>query len=150
LTARIEPLVPGDRAEWEALARGYKAFYQTTVPDAGYEVTWGRLLQTDGIHGLGARVDGRLVGITHYLFHTGIWARRACYLEDLFVEPAARGQGVARALIEAVAERARSEGAGRLYWLTQEHNATARALYDRVAKYSGFLEYEYPLERGCD
>ena len=150
LEVRVGPFAPAERAEWEALARGYKTFYQTVLPDSAYELTWNRLLQADGIHGLGARVKGRLVGITHYLFHTGIWASRACYLEDLFVAPSSRGGGVARALIEAVAARARAEGAGRLYWLTHEHNATARALYDRVAKSSGFLEYEYPLERGRD
>jgi GNAT superfamily N-acetyltransferase len=141
----VEPLVAADRQEWEVLARGYKAFYDTVLPDSAYEETWQRLLARDDIHGLGARTEGRLTGITHYLFHTGIWSRRACYLEDLFVEPAARGGGIARALIEAVAERARQDGARRLYWLTHETNGTARRLYDRVAKCSGFVEYEFPI-----
>jgi Histone acetyltransferase HPA2 and related acetyl transferases len=61
------------------------------------------------------------------------------------VDPAARGSGVARALIETVAHRSREEGAGRLYWLTHQQNATARLLYDRVAKFSGFVEYEVRL-----
>ncbi|MBV8915705.1 MAG: GNAT family N-acetyltransferase, partial [Acetobacteraceae bacterium] len=55
------------------------------------------------------------------------------------------GKGAGRSLIAAVAERARAEGSTRLYWLTQEQNATARALYDKVAKHSGFIRYEYPL-----
>jgi len=129
------------------LARAYKAFYATVLPDEEYERTWTRLMSADGIYGLGARLDGRLVGITHYLFHTGIWAHQSCYLEDLFVDPAVRGRGVARALIEAVAQRTRDQGASRLYWLTHQDNATARALYDRVAKFSGFVEYEVPLAR---
>ena len=81
----------------------------------------------------------------HYLFHTGTWARDACYLQDLYTDPAARGQGVARALIEAVAQAARQRGATRLYWLTQDHNSTARALYDKVAAFKGFIRYDYPL-----
>jgi GNAT superfamily N-acetyltransferase len=141
----VSPLVAADRVEWEALSRAYKAFYRIDPPDSAYESTWQRLLLRDGIRGLGARIDGRLVGITHFLFHTGIWSPCTCYLEDLFVEHAARGRGVARALIGAVAEDARAEGAGRLYWLTHETNATARALYDKVAASSGFVEYEYPL-----
>ena len=141
----VRPIEDDDRAQWEALARAYKAFCRTVLPDSAYERTWRRLRVRDGIHGLGAHADGKLVGITHYLFHTGIWSTRACYLEDLFVEPERRGQGVARALIEAVAASAREHGATRLYWLTHESNTTARALYDKVASASGFIEYEYPM-----
>ena len=142
---QISPLSPDDRAAWEVLARGYKAFYETPTSDAEYETAWRRLIANDGICGLGARIDGELAGIAHFLFHTTIWAPTACYLQDLFTAPAARGKGVGRALIEAVAAQARAHGAARYYWLTQEHNATARVLYDKVAKYNGFLRYEFPL-----
>jgi GNAT superfamily N-acetyltransferase len=141
----ISPLSPDDRAAWEVLARGYKAFYETAASDAEYDTAWRRLIANDGIAGLGARVDGELVGIAHFLFHTTIWAPKACYLQDLFTAPAARGKGVGRALIEAVAAEARKQGAARYYWLTQEHNTTARALYDKVAMYNGFLRYEFAL-----
>ena len=50
-----------------------------------------------------------------------------------------------RALIEAVAERARAADAGRVYWHTHETNATAMRLYDAVAKRSGFVVYRKPL-----
>ena len=141
----VRPLAPSDRAGWEPLARAYKEFYQLVLPDSAYETTWQRLVAGEDIHGLVAHTGGRLVGLTHYLFHTGIWAHRSCYLEDLFVEPSLRGHGIARALIEAVGKQAVAAGAGRLYWLTHETNATARVLYDKVAKYSGFVEYEYPV-----
>jgi len=91
-------------------------------------------------------VDGELVGIAHYLFHTAIWAPTNCYLQDLFTAPRARGAGVARALIEAVAAQARNRGATRYYWLTQADNEVARALYDKVAKHNGFIRYEYPIQ----
>ena len=141
----IAPLAARDRAEWEVLARGYKAFYKTEASPQEYETTWQRLLDEDGIFGLGAAIDNRLVGIVHYLFHTTVWAPKTCYLQDLFVAPDVRGKGIARALINAVADRARREQAWRLYWLTQEHNAVARALYDKVASYNGFIRYEIPL-----
>jgi GNAT superfamily N-acetyltransferase len=64
-----------------------------------------------------------------------------CYLQDLFVAETARGLGLGRALIEAVCDKARAEGASRVYWLTQEGNATARALYDKLAERSGFIQY---------
>lgn len=144
-SVRIAPLSPADRGAWERLARGYKDFYQTSATAAEYDMAWSRLLAEDGVFGLGASIDGELVGFVHYLFHTGTWTPSICYLQDLFTDPAARGKGAARALIEAVAEGAVRHGASRLYWLTQDHNTTARALYDKLAVNRGFLRYDYPL-----
>lgn len=148
MNLQVASLAHTDHERWLVLARGYKAFYKTEVTDAEYECAWKRLLSEDRIRGLGAYVDGRLVGITHYLFHTSTWAGQVCYLQDLFVDPEVRSRGVARALIEAVARMARERGAERMYWLTQDHNTTARALYDKVARYNNFIRYEYPLARG--
>lgn len=99
-----------DRADWEVLARGYKAFYRTAVPDQGYEQAWQRLRRGTEVHGIGAWSDGKLVGIAHYLFHATLWMEDSCYLQDLFVDEAARGQGVARKLIEEVADASRERG----------------------------------------
>lgn len=141
----IARLAPGDRAEWEALARGYKAFYRTETPDQRYEETWRLLIEDERVHGLGARLDGKMVGIAHYLFHAQTWSADCCYLQDLFTAEDARGQGVARALIDSVADAARARGALKYYWLTKEDNFPARALYDRIAAFKGFLRYDYPL-----
>ncbi|WP_158889627.1 GNAT family N-acetyltransferase [Amycolatopsis anabasis] len=141
----IGPLRPEDRADWEVLARGYKAFYRTPLPDDAYHHTWDRLMTGDGVHGLAARSGGRAVGIAHYLFHTMVWLGEGCYLQDLFVAEEARGQGAARALIERVASLARERGASRLYWTTQQDNARARLLYDKVASFNGFIRYDRPL-----
>jgi GNAT superfamily N-acetyltransferase len=141
----VVPLRASDRASWELLARGYKEFYRTPTTLAEFDAAWQRLMHGTEVHGLGARLDGRLVGIAHYLFHATVWAERACYLQDLFTHPEARGKGVARALIAAVADKARDGGAARYYWLTQDHNKTARALYDQVAKHNGFIRYDHPL-----
>lgn len=142
---RTIPLRPADREQWEVLARGYKEFYATPTTGAEYSAAWQRLLSQDGVHGLGGFVDGKLVGIAHYLFHTSVWATSNCYLQDLFTLPSARGHGVARSLIEAVAEQARVRGAARYYWLTQANNVVARALYEKVARHNGFIRYDYPL-----
>lgn len=141
----VSALTPNDRESWEVLARGYKLFYNTPTSDNEYETAWQRIMANQSVHGLGAKVDGELVGITHYLFHASTWAESACYLQDLFSAPEYRGRGIARALIAAVAEKARERGASRCYWLTHHSNATARTLYDKVATYHGFIRYDVPM-----
>lgn len=141
----VAPLGHADRSRWQELAEGYKTFYATAVDHAGYERAWQRLLNDDGVHVLGARLDGTLAGIAHYFFHAGVWSSDVCHLQDLFVDPAVRGRGIARALIAGVADAARARNAPRLYWHTRADNATARALYDKVARHDGFIRYDIAL-----
>jgi len=143
----IAALAPHDREAWEPLARGYKHFYATPTTDAEYDAAWKRIVARETVFGIGAKENGKLLGIAHYLFHGSAWTDRVCYLQDLFVAPHARGKGIARSLIEAVVREARAAGAARCYWHTQEHNATARALYDKVARFNGFIRYDSPMSR---
>jgi GNAT superfamily N-acetyltransferase len=84
-----------------------------------------------------------MIGLVHYLFHPVTWSiAERCYLEDLFVSPVARGTGAGRALIEAVYRAADEVGADQVYWLTATTNATARKLYDRVARATPFMKYQ--------
>lgn len=146
MSLAVGPLDQADRPRWAELWREYLQFYATTMPDTVYDHAWARIQAGTALHGLAARQDRRIVGITHFLFHESAWTLTpVCYLQDLFVDRQARGQGAARALIEAVGAEARKRHATRMYWLTQDHNETARRLYDRVAKHSGFIRYEYPL-----
>lgn len=147
----VNAITPEDRDRWAGLWRGYLDFYETRLPAEIYDRTWQRLIAADGpICGLGARRGGAtspLVGIAHYLFHAHAWTtKEVCYLQDLFVDPAARRNGIARALIGAVAAAARDRGCHRLYWTTKEDNASARSLYDRIARFNGFIRYDYPLD----
>lgn len=121
------------------------AFYKTARQPAEYERLWLRLHSNSGLHSLGARIHGELVGFTHFLFHASAWSADICYLQDLYVVPNVRRQGVGRALIEHVKERARQAGSPRLYWLTQSSNEVARKLYDQVALHTGFIRYECNL-----
>ena len=142
----VDGLRAADRPRWDALWRAYLAFYATELPASQYDLTWTRL--HDGrMHGLAARDgSGAAVGLAHFLFHEHGWAPGpACYLQDLFVDPAARGGGVGRKLIGAVAEAARARGASRLYWLTHADNAAARGLYDTLARHDGFIVYRHAL-----
>ncbi len=139
----VRPLADADKAQWLPLWQGYLTFYETQIPDAATELTWRRLVDPEGpIKGFCADSGGRLLGIVHYLFHPVTWSvGPRCYLEDLFTTSEARGKGVGRALIEAVYAAADARGADQVYWLTAETNATARRLYDSVAKKTPFIKY---------
>lgn len=143
----IRPVAERDFDLWLPLWDGYNAFYErsgpTALPAEITRTTWARFLDPDEpVHALVADRDGQLLGLVHYLFHrsTTLLAP-TCYLQDLFSAPEARGQGVGRALIEAVYQRARAAGTSRVYWHTHETNKTARRLYDAVAELPGFILY---------
>ncbi len=141
----VGALTSADRAAWQQLFVGYNAFYGRTMPDEFFDQSWAEFRSGRRMHALGAKLGERLVGIAHFLPHPSTTSADSCYLQDLFTAPEARGRGVARALITAVTEWARAHQCGRVYWATQESNATARRLYDQVAENRGFILYTVPL-----
>lgn len=139
----IRSAVPADFEQWLPLWEGYNSFYERKVPLEVTRMTWSRFFDAyEPMHAVVAERGGKLLGLVHYLFHrnTAMLAP-TCYLQDLFTAAETRGQGIGRALIEAVYERAQTAGSPRVYWMTQESNATARRLYDKVAERSGFIQY---------
>ena len=145
--AIVRPVRASDYAEWRPLWDGYNAFYgrhgENALAESITATTWERFLDSEEpVHALVAVSEGELVGLAHYLFHRST-SRLAdvCYLQDLFTAPSMRGRGIGRQLIEAVIDRARASAASRVYWQTQETNATARALYEQLARYNGFIVY---------
>lgn len=148
MTVLIRPLTADDYADWARLWTGYLTYYETTLPEAIYASTFARLLGNDpqDYNGFIAEVDGRPLGLTHYLFHRHAWkVENVCYLQDLFVSPEARGTGMGRALIEAVYAAADRAGAPAVYWMTQDFNVTARTLYDRIGTLTPFVKYSRKL-----
>jgi GNAT superfamily N-acetyltransferase len=141
--AMVRMLQEEDEAPWRALWTQYLDFYGSSVDAAVYRRTWSRLLDpAEPVFGALAIADGEAVGLVHYIFHRSTWTvGDYCYLQDLFVAPAARGGGHGRALIAHVYSEAAAVGASRVHWLTHESNATAIALYERVAERSGFIQF---------
>ena len=144
-TLTVRPLDANDESEWRRLWTGYLEFYETGVEAEVYETYFQRLLGDDpqDFHGLVAELDGKLVGLTHYVFHRHGWKiENVVYLQDLYVDPDVRGTGAGRALIEAVYAAADAAGCPSVYWLTQDFNETARKLYDRIATVTPFIKYQ--------
>lgn len=144
----IRGIQPADFDQWKVLWDGYNAFYgregATALPLQITQLTWERFQDpAEPMHALVAEQDGKLLGLVHFLYHRSTIVKGLnCYLQDLFTSQASRGQGVGRALIEAVYAHARAAGSPRVYWHTQNHNATARRLYDQVAVDPGFMVYQ--------
>jgi len=149
--AVIRPVARADFAQWLPLWEGYNRFYgrhgATALPDEITRTTWARFFDAyEPVHALVAESGGKLVGLVHYLYHRSTtMLGPICYLQDLYTDEAARGQGTGRALIHAVYEQARRDGSSRVYWQTHETNATARKLYELVAERSGFIVYRHQL-----
>jgi len=141
----IRPLEPGDRDRWQELFRAYIRFYERELDQAAYDRAWREIGSGARLHGRGAWLDGRLVGIAHFLVHPSSSEPDLCYLEDLFTDPAVRGRGVASALVGAVRDWARAQGCGSVYWQTHESNVVARRLYDELATFEGFVVYTLPV-----
>lgn len=148
MTVSIRDLTDADEARWRELWQGYLTFYESDVAAAVTDETWARLIdpgRTD-MFCLVAETEGGVIGIVNCVLHGNTWTEKpVCYLEDLFVDPDTRNQGAGRALIEAVIERGQADGWHRVYWRTAESNATARALYDTMAKGTDWVTYEVNL-----
>ncbi|SNR28124.1 GNAT family N-acetyltransferase [Puniceibacterium sediminis] len=144
IATTIRPLRATDKEQWSALWTDYLAFYETSRPAEIHDLYFDRLMGDDpqDYSALVAEQKGKLVGLTHYLFHRHGWSvENVCYLQDLYATPETRGTGVGRKLIEAVYAAADAAGAPGVYWMTQDFNTTARQLYDRIGKLSPFIKY---------
>ena len=134
MSITIRPIAATDKDRWLDLFKQYITFYKSSLTDEQFELDWQRINSDFNINGLVAELDGRVVGLAHYIFRPSTWAENDfCYLEDLFVDPAVRGKGVGRALIDELYKIAIDRGSKRLYWTTAPDNETARKLYDKLA-----------------
>jgi GNAT superfamily N-acetyltransferase len=139
----IRPLELKDADEWHILWAGYLEFYETEITKEQTQLTWQRLNDASfDMHGLVAELDGKVVGIAHYSFTYSSWAASPhLYLEDLFVDPEHRGNGIGKKLILALEEPAKARGSEKIYWETHKDNKVARSLYEGIAELSEFVTY---------
>jgi GNAT superfamily N-acetyltransferase len=147
----IRSIHRADYDGWRPLWDGYNAFYgrigATALPEQITQITWERFfIPSEPVHAFIAEESGRIVGLTHFLFHRSTTRLNdVCYLQDLFTTPHLRGLGIGRRLIEAVYDAAQTTGSSRVYWQTQTFNEAGRALYDKIAEHTGFIVYTHEL-----
>jgi GNAT superfamily N-acetyltransferase len=148
MTWHVRPARPSDEAQWRDLFSAYREFYALEPDKAVVDRVWGWI--ADASHETGALVavddEGTVGGLAHYRRFarpssgtTGLW------LDDLFTRPDLRGAGIGRILIDAVAQIAETENLSVVRWITNENNATARALYDTMATATKWVTYDRPV-----
>ena len=148
MTVEIRPLEPRDAVAWRALFVAYGTFYETTFSDDVLDRVWAQLVADgSGIDAFVAEDEGGLVGFAHFRSHPDTFSgHRDWYLDDLFVDPTARGGGIATALIGRITEIARATSPGGvLRWITAADNVRAQRVYDRIAARTSWLTYEVRL-----
>jgi ribosomal protein S18 acetylase RimI-like enzyme len=139
-TDEIEEMLP--------LIRAYCEFYETEPDDQGLRSMFKTLISEPSQGAvIIARDGGKAVGFATLDWKwSSLKAARIGYLEDLFVDPEARGRGIADALIEICAERCRELGMPALEWLTAPDNHRAQKVYNRTGAESGtYMEYDLEL-----
>ncbi|MGO4565737.1 N-acetyltransferase family protein [Rhizobium sp. 2YAF20] len=138
---------PEDEMGWRELWSDYLDFYRVTVAPDITDMTWRRIFDpASTIFMRVATVEDEMMGFALCITHEGTWTHALdCYLEDLFVDEAARGKGVGRALLDDLVAFSKAKGWARLYWHTEETNATARMLYDSYVKSDGHIRYRITL-----
>ena len=142
---QVRPLAETDRAQWNDLYRGYREFYALTPNDAVVDRVWSWI--QDPAHETRSLVavadDGTVGGLAHFRrFARPSSGTTGLYLDDLFTRPDLRGAGIARLLIDALSTIAATEGLSVVRWITNEHNETARRLYDGVAAATPWVTYD--------
>lgn len=144
MSINVRALVPADHNQWHRLWAAYCDFYETVMPAEITETTWQRLIDPANADFLGFVVqqNGAVIGIANCVLHGTTWAiAPRCYLNDLFVDPTARGRGAGGAMIRHLQRLGSEQGWDKIHWLTAESNETARRLYDQFAPASGFIQY---------
>ena len=140
----VRPVAPSDRERWEDLFVAYGVFYQETFSADAVDGVWTWLMEEGHpVRCFVAEVEGVVVGFAHLRFqHDTFTAGAGWFLDDLFTDPDARGQGVATALISALDDYATAHGGGTLRWITAADNGRARRLYDTLATAATWVTYE--------
>ena len=144
MTLVVDDIKPEDHDAWLKL---WDANNLGQKNDAIAKVTWHRLLNpASPVGGLLARADGKPIGLVHYILHpvTG-HVEPVAYMQDLYVDPAFRRRGIGRALVEKLAATGKGERWARIYWLAEQKNPEAQALYNKLGVKLDFSLHVLPL-----
>jgi len=132
VSVAIRPAKPGDEGEVLRLVRDLAVYEKLLheVQATPESLAAALFAESPRVFCDLAEEDGKALGFAVWFYNYSTFVGRAgIYLEDLFVEPAARGRGIGKALLRQLGERCVIEGLGRLEWSVLDWNAPAIAFY---------------------
>ncbi|MBL4805097.1 MAG: GNAT family N-acetyltransferase [Alphaproteobacteria bacterium] len=138
MTLKIRPPDNRDFPDWLPLWDGNNLGHRDEKVTSE---TWTRLTDPDfPVYGLVAEKNSALVGLLHYVVHptTGN-IKPVCYMQDVYVTPDHRREGIARKLIQHLVDQANSHKKWtRIYWLAESNNEAAQTLYKTLGSKMDF------------
>ncbi len=145
----VAPLFPNDKREWEKLYIGYADFYGMPMDQEVLNTVWSWIFDAvNKFYCLVAKdTSGATLGLMHYReMPSPLRGTTVGFLDDLFVYPEHRGQGVVDALYRALNEDAKNHGWPFVRWITADNNYRGRSVYDKIAEKTPWLTYQMPTE----
>ena len=149
MKVRVSPASIDDRSDWEALYHGYAEFYQVPMNAEILDTVWNWIHDDDNaFFGLIARDEnGKALGLMHCRqMPSPLRGALVGFLDDLFVTPDARGQGVVEALYEALNALGQEQGWPFIRWITAENNYRGRVVYDKLSDKTHWVTYQMPVK----
>lgn len=145
---KIRPIEYQDRTAWTELYKQYLTFYKTSLSDEQLQTVWEWFFNSQAnLYGYVAILEDNFVGLVHFReFLRPIKATMGFYMDDLFVDPLFRGQGIARALIETVEKIASQKKSTLVRWMTASDNHKAMNVYDKLATKTSWVVYDMTVE----
>ena len=149
MATSVSRLQAEDRADWEVLYHGYAEFYQVPMTDQILDTVWGWIHDDENpFFGLIAKDEnGKALGLMHCRqMPSPLRGAQVGFLDDLFVSPDARGQGVVEKLYAALNDLGRQQGWPFIRWITAENNYRGRAVYDKLSEKTHWVTYQMPVK----
>jgi GNAT superfamily N-acetyltransferase len=144
MTGSLRKIQLTDKIKWKKLYRGYANFYKVEMNEKILQTLWNWLHDKNHeVEGLVYEVDGNIVGFAHYRrMPRPLRGQNIGFLDDLFVDPDHRGQGIGKKILNELKKISKSKGWNLIRWITHDDNFIAKSLYDKVAQKTSWDLYE--------
>ena len=141
----VSDLSVQDKQQWQALYRGSAQFYKVPMNQEVLDTVWSWIFdENNAFYALVAKdTAGQCVGLMHYrAMPSPLRGQIVGFLDDLFIKPECRGQGIVEALYESLNESAVQKGWPFVRWITAENNYRGRGVYDKLSDKTHWVTYQ--------